>query len=264
MYLELNKTLDPEERERYTFATIAKAFRWSGGKWIRRTDKFPFRGVIRIGHVSPANKKLHVSIFFLNYFHFFFHQALRALAYHVYGPTSWDDYKTYDVPYDTYWEAAVARGLCDDDQYIWRQSANAAMLTLKTLRERVYWMAVFLIKNQPNNPLQIVDENLQYLTPRAITHSDPDVLLEMRRRYFLLRLEYIMWFALFYTFNSIHSLSNQVIHSNLADEVLSLYRTTQILFRNKHVVKELDCPGSKCLIYRRKILLMCFFAFFLE
>lgn len=65
MYLELNKTLDPEERNLYTFATIAKKFRWSGGKWIRRTEKFPFRGVIRIGHVSPANKKLHVKPMFI-------------------------------------------------------------------------------------------------------------------------------------------------------------------------------------------------------
>lgn len=70
MYLELNKTLSPEERHRYTFATIGKAFRWTGGKWIRRTDKFPFRGVIRIGHVSPANKKLHVIILSFCVFHF--------------------------------------------------------------------------------------------------------------------------------------------------------------------------------------------------
>lgn len=91
--------------------------------------------------------------------------------------------------YDSYWDAAVARGLCDDDQYIWRQSADAAMRTLKTLRERVYWMAVFLIKNQPNNPLQIVEDNLEYLAPHAITSPD------QRLRYFLLRLEYIMRFA---------------------------------------------------------------------
>lgn len=83
MYLELNKTLDPEERERYTFATIAKAFRWSGGKWIRRTDKFPFRGVIRIGHVSPANKKLHVSISSIIIFISFFirHSVLLPIMF---------------------------------------------------------------------------------------------------------------------------------------------------------------------------------------
>lgn len=60
MYLELNKTLSPEERNKYTFATILKGYKWSGRKWVKRSERKPFRGIIRVAHVSPANKKLHV------------------------------------------------------------------------------------------------------------------------------------------------------------------------------------------------------------
>lgn len=99
------------------------------------------------------------------------------------------DYRTYGgTDYATYWEAAVAQGLCDDDQCVWRNAAGAAMQSLKHLRERVHWMAVFLINTQPNNPVQILDENLEWLAPRAITDD------ELRRTYFLRRLEYMLRF----------------------------------------------------------------------
>lgn len=114
---------------------------------------------------------------------------MRALSFVVRGPTSMLDYRTYkDDVYATYWEAAVAQGLCDDDQCVWRNAAEAAMQTLKHLRERVHWMSVFLINTQPNNPVQIVEENLQWLAPRHIT--DP----KTRMDYFLRRLEYMLRF----------------------------------------------------------------------
>lgn len=140
-------------------------------------------------------------------------------------------------------------GLCDDDQYVWRESAGAAMRALKTLRERVYWMAVFLIKNMPNNPKQIVEDNLQYLAPKAIEQP------EQRMKYFLLRLEYILRFAFNY-------LLLQVFLPHLLLCIGAVVINHKM--RKKHVAKELVCHGLIYHIFLTRIWSMYFFATFYD
>lgn len=82
-------------------------------------------------------------------------------------------------------EAATARGLLSDNQYVWRHSAKAAMEQIRSLKQRVHWMAIFLASNRPLNPLEIVQDNLHYLSPMRL----PD---GMRQDYFLRRLECIL------------------------------------------------------------------------
>ena len=140
-------------------------------------------------------------------------------------------------------------GLCDDDQYVWRESAGAAMRALKTLRERVYWMAVFLIKNMPNNPKQIVEDNLQYLAPKAI--EEP----EQRMKYFLLRLEYILRFFFKY-------LQLQVFLPHLLLYIGAVVINQKM--RMKLVAKELVCHGLNYHIYLTRIWSMYFSATFYD
>ena len=59
------------------------------------------------------------------------------------------------------------------------------MQQIISLKQRVHWMAIFLASNRPLNPLEIVQDNLQYLSPMRL----PD---HLRQEYFLRRLECIL------------------------------------------------------------------------
>jgi hypothetical protein len=63
-YLALNNDpnrMPAEERMQYTFATIPFRYRWDvrTRRWIRR-KKDLINAIVRIGHVSPARRELHV------------------------------------------------------------------------------------------------------------------------------------------------------------------------------------------------------------
>lgn len=59
------------------------------------------------------------------------------------------------------------------------------MVQIKSLKSRIHWLSVMLACNRPHNPIQIVEENLEWLSPKRL----PD---KMRLKYFLLRLEYVL------------------------------------------------------------------------
>ena len=188
-YMELNKRIG-EKAANYTFATISNAYFWHkpSRTWRERTK--PSKHLVRIGHVSPSNTELHVisNCLGLKYYSILYIQALRVLAFHVRGPKSFTDYKTYQgVVYETFFEAAVAQEFLFDNT-IWRNTISAAMNEIGTMRQRLYWLAIFLATNRPENSLSLIKEFLHFVAPSGL--SDEKMLL-----YFLLRLEFILRFV---------------------------------------------------------------------
>lgn len=121
-------------------------------------------------------------------------QALRVLAFHVCGPKEYRDYKIHnDKEYATFFEAAVARDLLFDNK-IWRDTISAAMNEIGTMRQRLYWLAIFLATNRPENSLTLIEEFLHFVSPPGLSHEN--MLL-----YFLLRLEFILRFVSFLYFS---------------------------------------------------------------
>ena len=197
-YFELNSRIG-DERLQYTYATIANRYLYDRKTKTWEPREKPLRnGIIRIAHVSPGNNELHVPLYFTTRIFIiqtFVLQAVRALAYHVRGPRNWKENRTvqYDdgteTTYNTCVEAAIARGLLSDNQYVWRESAAAAMQQILSLKRRVNWMVNFLYKCRPIDPLQIVQDNLSYLAPSKLPEG-------MRQDYFLRRLEFLLRYAI--------------------------------------------------------------------
>jgi hypothetical protein len=105
----------------------------------------------------------------------------------VAGPTGWDFLKTVEGHYyPTFWEAAVARGLCADDQ-IWSDTVREAIMVERSLSKRIRWMAIFLGNVKPSDPLRLLEENMPFL----INERSPVPVAQQKKRLFL-RIEFIL------------------------------------------------------------------------
>lgn len=59
------------------------------------------------------------------------------------------------------------------------------MSEIKSMRERLYWLAIFLATNRPENARTLIEPFIHYVSPPGL--SDADMMT-----YFLLRLEFIL------------------------------------------------------------------------
>jgi len=59
-YFELNNIIEDDERLKYTYATVSRAYRWNMGnkEWVAR--KFPCNKIVRVGSAAPGNTELQV------------------------------------------------------------------------------------------------------------------------------------------------------------------------------------------------------------
>jgi hypothetical protein len=98
----------------------------------------------------------------------------------VRGPTSFEDLRTVDgILYTTYYEAAQKRELVESNE-MWENTARDAMNAYRTLRQRTIWMANFLWNIKPSDPMEIIKQNLKFLSPLSAMTDD-------QRKQFVLR-----------------------------------------------------------------------------
>jgi hypothetical protein len=87
------------------------------------------------------------------------------LLLEVQGPTCWEDLRTVNGQlYPTFYEAAVAQNLMAGED-MWARTVRDAMLQYRQLRQRIYWFGNFLMRVQPPEPMQLIQNNLQFLAP---------------------------------------------------------------------------------------------------
>jgi hypothetical protein len=48
---------------------------------------------------------------------------------------------------------------------MWARTVRDAMLQYRQLRQRIYWFGNFLMRVQPPEPMQLIQNNLQFLAP---------------------------------------------------------------------------------------------------
>jgi hypothetical protein len=148
-WLDFNNTCAPDELSlRLLYREMPRHYTYSAQKkWkLRMRDHVNMIG--RIHYVCPkAGEK---------YF-------LRLLLNHVVGPKSFKDIRTYnDVVYETFKEAALARGLLEDDnEWMLCLEEASAMASGMQLREL---FAVILSHCSPTSPLQLWNRFKQSLS----------------------------------------------------------------------------------------------------
>ena len=106
---------------------------------------------------------------------------------YVVRPTSFTALRTTEdgIVHDTFYAAAVARGLLADDD-IWVRTIESAMQTKMKRNERLYWLCIFLATNMPHEPLELIKKYLHYLAPRSLSTE------QARLQYVLYRFEFIL------------------------------------------------------------------------
>ncbi|KAK6021322.1 hypothetical protein OSTOST_13005 [Ostertagia ostertagi] len=104
-FFETNRVLqqqagEGDAPELLTYCEFPERYRWNSGPktWTRRRREW--KVVARMTMAPPGSDRFH----------------LRLLLSHVRGPTSYEDLRTHNgVLYETFQEAAIARGLLEDD-----------------------------------------------------------------------------------------------------------------------------------------------------
>jgi len=91
------------------------------------------------------------------------------------------------VYHETFFEAAVARGLVADDG-LWIKTIREAFAGISSLRRKINWIAMLLSNAEAENPLDILDRFLDDLVPRRYN----DLSTEQRRQFVLRYIEYIL------------------------------------------------------------------------
>ncbi len=140
-WFELNK-INNNARE-FLYIDIPYHFTWvpSGTYWKPR-ERGSHKIISRIYNVSPNNQEL----FFL-----------RTLLFHVRGAKSFDEIKTYNnIRYETFKEAARARGLLDNDDEAEKCLLEAVNYQMpKQMRQLFYIICIY---NRPNSPSDLWDK----------------------------------------------------------------------------------------------------------
>uniref|UniRef100_A0A1B0CVT6 ATP-dependent DNA helicase n=1 Tax=Lutzomyia longipalpis TaxID=7200 RepID=A0A1B0CVT6_LUTLO len=120
-----------------TYPQYVKMFSWRDNRWNLRQMNF-FKSFEAIGRICPVNAQ-NVEL-----------RCLRLLLLHVTGCTSWNDVRTCNgIVYNTFSEAAIARGLiASDEEFPW---TIAEALTLDTpLACRITFAIMLQFNNPPN------------------------------------------------------------------------------------------------------------------
>jgi hypothetical protein len=108
----------------------------------------------------------------------------------VQGPCNFGDLKRVEVDgqlrqFDTFYDAAAALNLLKPDN-LWQQTAIEAMRMISSFRQRIVWMAYFLLRVEPIDAKEIVYANLDFL------ESHRDWPIERRYQRVLRQLEAIL------------------------------------------------------------------------
>ena len=141
-WFALNQT-DPDSRDlRYTDITDKYWFTQSK-KWQKRKKKFSHPQIGRLGMVPPSNRECF---------------ALRQLLLHVRGAKNFEDLKrdqrnAESTVYSTFYAAAVAYGLLQDDRE-WERILREAALIQFPLQLRQLFVLILLYGN-PTNPVEL-------------------------------------------------------------------------------------------------------------
>jgi hypothetical protein len=106
-------------------------------------------------------------------------KAIRALLLVVKGPTCWEDLRTHHGQlFSTFHDAAVARSLVEGED-LWVRTVRDAMLQYRHMRQRIYWLSNFFMQIHPQDPMQLIRNNLQYLVPpRLATPSQENAAMD--------------------------------------------------------------------------------------
>jgi hypothetical protein len=146
MWFEQNK-VDPSARS-IIYSNFPKHYRWFNHRWSRRVGGGAVGTVGRMYTVPPSDRE-----------RFY----LRILLHHVAGAQSFEDMRTVDgVIYDTFLEAALARGLIEDDSE-WNDCLKEASLTDRPQQMRVLFVNI-LILCRPTNPQRLFDTHKNALS----------------------------------------------------------------------------------------------------
>ena len=133
-----------------TYAEFPIYYLWDSGlrKWKRRVKLTKALG--RVWNVSPNCKN--PDLFYL-----------RSLLHHIPGPQSFDDLYTYDdVIYDTFREAAVARGLfIDDKEWVETMQEGADLAPDRPLRKL---FVTVLVHNAVHEPQKLFDKFQEHMS----------------------------------------------------------------------------------------------------
>jgi hypothetical protein len=85
----------------------------------------------------------------------------------VQGPRNFGDLRRVEVDgkltqFETFYDAAAALNLLKPDN-LWQQTATEAMRMISSFRQRIVWMAYFLLRVEPIDAKEIVYANLDFL-----------------------------------------------------------------------------------------------------
>ena len=143
-WFKLNRMdIDGNGSRRFTYVEIPKHYTWTKGArstWSKRERASLGSNVItRLYFVHPKERERF---------------CLRILLLHVRGAQSFQDIRTFDgVVYPTFREAAMARGLMEDDNE-WHQCLQeAAMFKLASSLRHLF--ALILVHCNPSDPLRL-------------------------------------------------------------------------------------------------------------
>jgi hypothetical protein len=97
----------------------------------------------------------------------------------VKSPTCWEDLRTHEGQlFSTFHDAAVARSLVEGED-LWVRTVHDAMIQYRHLRQRIYWLSNFLMQIHPQNPMQLIQNNLHHLVPpRLATPSQENAAID--------------------------------------------------------------------------------------
>lgn len=155
-WFNLNK--DPETKSPFIYPETPLHYTWDKTKciWIKRSR---FRKVIgRMYNVSPSESERY---------------HLRLLLLHVVGATSYEDIRTvHDVVFSSFKEAAMQRGLLQDDTEWLRCLHEASVLQMPfQLRQLFSFIAIF---QQPSNATQLWETFKDYLSEDYLQFHEPN------------------------------------------------------------------------------------------
>jgi hypothetical protein len=71
---------------------------------------------------------------------------------------------------------------------MWQRTVHDAMLQYRQLRQRIYWLANFLMRVQPPEPMELLRQNLNYLVPHRFSTNSQS---QAGMQYLLKKLEII-------------------------------------------------------------------------
>lgn len=82
----------------------------------------------------------------------------------IQGPTSYDDLrrKPDGCLFDTFYDAAVHHNLLASNT-LWNETANEACRSLRSRHRSLAWIVTFLMRIQPKNALEIIEQNIDQL-----------------------------------------------------------------------------------------------------